>query len=160
MWARALGVSVASCLLSCGSNDLSRGGTPDQAGKQHDSGTAERGRGDASEASRPRVNADASDGMRQGLFCSGTGWSDPSEVVLLGSSTDSVVLVHADGSRQTLAPVPSGASIPSWVKGNGFLAVRVATGSNGSRIIRVDSTGSVLTDVELSGDVAHFGLAG
>src|SRR5689334_5225449 len=109
MWARVFGVGVASCLLSCGSTNLSQGGTPDRPGKLLDSGfESSVGQSDASDAGGPRTQGDAADATAQALFCSGAGWSNPTEVVLLGSSTDSVVLVHADGSRQTLAPVPSG----------------------------------------------------
>lgn len=159
---RRLGCSAigALFLVGCGPSDLGRGNPVDYGGRRtqaipHESIASDAAAPDATRFDSAPTARDASDPS----FCVGAGWSDPRSFVILGSTQQDILFVRADGTRKTVAAVKGDGSL-SWARAGGYYAIQETLGVGHVRLLRLDASGGVLLDTEVSDLPLGYGTLG
>src|SRR5262245_28462295 len=125
---RFLGLWAAAAVwvVACGSNEIQRGGTMDHRRPTTPSASQSFPDGGPSSPSADSGTPSGDSGtpvpIEEG-FCSGAGWSDPSRLVLFGTTDHDMVVVRADGTRRVVAPLSGTSGIVNLIHENGQFAV-------------------------------------
>jgi hypothetical protein len=96
-------------------------------------------------------------GPLEPAFCTGAGWTDPAKLVLFGSTEDSIVLVHADGTLKVVAPLSGATGVLSLARAGDYLGIQEFVSPGGLHVVRLDSSGNVLLDLNLKDAGGFFG---
>jgi hypothetical protein len=165
MHVRGLCAAGALWLAACGGNDLSQSGAPDQVpthphvppGPVGADAGAPPGPAPSSDGGAAVTDASGSDSSPPGVpaFCSGAGWSDPRQFVLVGSTVDSIVLVRGDGTRKVVAPLGGTLGNVRLVRAGDYFGIEEYT-AGPLHVLRLDSAGQVLLDLEIQAQWGSF----